>query len=178
MKRILGPLFALVVLLSMTSTAAAAPTQDGAAIWGTHVVQTGETLFCLGRAYGVDPWAIARQNGIVNVNLIMPGVKLQIPNAPRVLPPGPICVRQFDVPGGGATPTPPPTTTPAPTATPHPAISCGNCTCAQVHTVVTGETLTSIAIKYNVNMWTIAKCNCITNLHYIQIGAKLCIPAP
>ena len=34
--------------------------------WGTaryHVVRAGETLFSIGRRYGVNPWAIASANG-------------------------------------------------------------------------------------------------------------------
>jgi LysM repeat protein len=120
-------------------------------ILGYHTVQQGETLYCIGRAYGVDPYAIATQNGIVNPNLIQPGQVLAIPNVPRSLPAGRVCARQFD---DG---TPPPS-------------------CRQYHTVAPGETLYSISVQYGVSMWAIAEANHIFNLHYIRAGQVLCIP--
>lgn len=134
-------------------------------ILGQHTVKTGETLYCIGRAYGVDPWAIGVQNAIANVNSIQPGTVLSIPNAPKALPAGPVCTPQF-----GATPTPPP-----PTPTPNPA-TCGGCACTQYHTVALGNTLTQIALLYGKDMHTIAQCNCIYNLNYIRSGDTLCIP--
>lgn len=46
-----------------------------------HTVSPGETLFSIGRLYGVSPWAIASYNGIVNPNLIYPWQVLAIPSA-------------------------------------------------------------------------------------------------
>jgi LysM repeat protein len=115
-----------------------------------HVVQPKETLYCIGRAYGVDPYAIARRNGILNPNLIHVGQKLAIPDAPRSLPPGRVCPRQFD----GVTP-------------PH---------CRWYHTVAPGENMYRISLRYGVNMWAIAEANYILNLHAIRAGQVLCIP--
>jgi LysM repeat protein len=121
---------------------------------GYHTVQPGETLYCIGRAYSVSPWAIASHNGIVSPNAIYPGWVLAIPDAHAVLPGGPTCARQFPSPG------------PAP------------CACAAYHTVVTGENLYRISLHYGVSMWRIAECNGIINLNYIQVGQVLCIPGP
>lgn len=123
-----------------------------AGILGQHTVRLGETLYCIGRAYGVDPYAIAARNAIVNPNLIYPGLVLDIPNMPRSLPAGRVCPRQFD----GAPPPPPP--------------------CRWQHTVVWGENLYRISLRYGVSMWTIARANAITNLHLIIAGQRLCIP--
>jgi LysM repeat protein len=109
-------------------------------------------LFCIGRGYGVDPYAIARANSVVNPNLIYPGQVLAIPDVPRFLPPGPVCARQCGAP------------------TPVPA------TCRWYHTVVWGENLYRISLRYGVSMWAIAEANYIFNLHYIQAGQVLCIP--
>jgi len=121
-------------------------------ILGYHTVRSGETLYCIGRAYGVDPYAIATQNGILNPNVIHAGLVLAIPNAPRVLPPGRVCPRQFD---GG---------TPTPTG------------CRWYHTVVWGENLYRISLRYGVSMWAIAEVNHILNLNYIRAGQVFCIP--
>jgi hypothetical protein len=129
-------------------------------ILGKHTVKAGETLYCIGRAYGVDPNAIATQNSIVYTNLIYPGTVLDIPDAAKTIVPGPVCKAQF---GTTVPPTEPPD-------------ACGGCTCAKYHVILWGNTLTQISALYGVDMWTIAQCNCIYNLNYIRAGATLCIP--
>jgi LysM repeat protein len=119
---------------------------------GYHTIRSGETLFCIGRAYGVDPYAIAEENGIVNPSVISPGQVLAIPDVPRTLPSGPVCARQFD----GPTPEPP--------------------DCRWSHTVVRGENLYRISLRYGVGVWAIADANGITNIHLIRTGQVLCIP--
>jgi LysM repeat protein len=133
-------------------TAVPVPTTIPGTIICYHTVKPGETLFCIGRGYGVDPYAIAIANSIVNPNLIYPGQVLAIPDAPRFLPPGPVCARQC----GGPTPVP--------------------SSCRWYHTVVWGENLYRISLRYGVSMWAIAEANYIFNLHYIQAGQVLCIP--
>ena len=70
----------LVVVLSLliSSVAFAAPAQSGGS-W--YTVRWGDTLFSIGRAYGVSPWAIASANGITNMNLVYAGSSLWIPCA-------------------------------------------------------------------------------------------------
>jgi LysM repeat protein len=131
-------------------TPTASPTPTGN-ILGYHTVRLGETLFCIGRAYGVDPYAIATRNGILNPNVIHAGHVLAIPDVPASLPPGRVCPRQFN----GETP---------PSG------------CRWYHTVVLGENLYRISLRYGVSMWTIAEANHILNLHYIRAGQVLCIP--
>lgn len=45
----------------------------------SHWVSPGQTLLMISRTYGVDPFAIARANGIFNLNLIYAGTSLCIP---------------------------------------------------------------------------------------------------
>jgi len=154
MKRAISVLVvSLIIALAVPPTAGAAPSEW--AILGYHVVQPGETLFCIGRAYGVDPWAIAAQNSIVCASCIYPGMVLAIPAAYTVLPPGPVCTPQF----GDYYYYP-------------------SCTCAAYHTVALGDTLTHISLVHGVSMWRIAECNGIYNLNYIRAGDVLCIPNP
>ena len=44
-----------------------------------HTVGTGETLFSLGRKYGVSPFAIADANGLPNNAQLTMGQKVRIP---------------------------------------------------------------------------------------------------
>jgi len=120
-------------------------------ILGNHTVRSGETLYCIARAYGVDPYAIAAQNGILNPNLIHPGQVLKIPNKPYTLPAGRTCPRQFNGDDDDKD-------------------------CRWYHTVVAGENLYRIGLKYSVSMYTIAGANGITNMNLIYVGDVLCIP--
>jgi LysM repeat protein len=64
-----------------------------------HTVRRGEHLYCIGRAYGVDPAAIASANQLLNPSLLYPGQVLTIPMVPWVsIPYGPICEAQFSPP--------------------------------------------------------------------------------
>lgn len=86
-----------------------------APIIGQHVVQGGETVFCIGRTYGVLPGAIGEANRLNNTLIIFPGQRLDIPQVrwPTILP-GPVCAPQFVSPFPGL---PMPTATSAATAT-------------------------------------------------------------
>ncbi len=140
-----------------------------APVLGNHTVKFGESLYCIGRAYQVSPWAIAQQNNVMWPYTIFPNQVLQIPNVRWFnIPTGPVCTAQF-TPPPLATPTPGPTPTPAPTATPAPA-------CRAQYTVVPGDTLTSIAARYNSTIWAIGQANHILNLNLIFPGQVLCIP--
>jgi LysM repeat protein len=147
---------ALLVILGILSLIVR-PAEARPAGWSTicsHVVQPGETLYCIARAYGVSPMAIATYNGLLHPNFIYPGQVLAIPDAFATIVSGPTCVAQ------------------CPAEPPAPA-----CTCAAYHTITTGETLFGIALHYGVSMWRIAECNDILNLNYIRIGDVLCIPS-
>lgn len=67
------------------------------ALVGTHLVGPSETLYCIGRAYQVDPVAIAQANSLSGYAVIVPGQALLIP-ATRwaAIPPGPVCRAQFN----------------------------------------------------------------------------------
>lgn len=48
--------------------------------------------------------------------------------------------------------------------------------CVDIYTISAGDTLYSIAEKYDLPVPLLMKVNCITNPYNLQIGAKLCIP--
>ena len=85
MKRMMIILAAVLILGLLTTTVGyAAPPAYGPIY---HYVRYGETLSSIGRLYGVNPYAIARANGIPNPNRIYAGQVLLIPTyypGPRV----------------------------------------------------------------------------------------------
>ncbi len=85
-KVLLVPLVVLALSLMLVSSVAAAPLPCGDT-W--HWVARGETLFSIGRWYGVSPWAIASANGLVNPNRIYAGQRLYIPAGPCYPAPAP-----------------------------------------------------------------------------------------
>lgn len=149
-------LTALLATLIAARPAAAKPLEQ-APVLANHVVQPGEWLYCIARGYGVSPNAIYYANGLVNPNLLSPGMVLVIPNVPATLPPGPWCPPQGQLP-----PPPPP---PPP------------CNCTTYHYVQPGQNLYRIGLMYGVSMWRIAQCNGIANPNYIRAYSYLCIPS-
>ena len=55
-------------------------------------------------------------------------------------------------------------------------IPTGGAQAGTVHVVQPGETLYSIARRYGLDVWSIARANGITNLNYIYVGQRLVIP--
>ncbi|AIY06194.1 polysaccharide deacetylase [Planococcus sp. PAMC 21323] len=100
-----------------------------------YTVKSGDTLYSIAKKFNVTVPALAKANNITNYNLIRVGQVLTIP--------------------GKATP--PPAT-------------------AVKYTVKAGDTLYSIARKYNVTVSDLAKANSITNFNLIQVGQVLTIP--
>lgn len=114
-----------------------------------HAVRPGETLFAIGRLYGVNPWFLARFNGIPNPNIIFVGQVLAIAQpGPSAMPP-----RPFQHPTGFA-----------------PNMI--------YHRVMFGETLFSIGRLYGTNPWMIGRANGLLNPNLIFAGQVLCIPGP
>lgn len=68
-------------------------------VLGQHRVESGETLYCIARAYGVAPSAIVAANGLSLPDQLTPGTVLIIPLVPWTeIPPGPACAAQFASP--------------------------------------------------------------------------------
>jgi LysM repeat protein len=67
-----------------------------APIMGRHVVSKDETLFCIARAYGVLPAAIAQANGLFPPFTVLPGQTLNVPAVQwKNIAPGQVCSPQF-----------------------------------------------------------------------------------
>jgi spore germination protein len=72
---LIAGLLVLLQLLWVSGSRAAPPEAGG--FW--HTVRYGETLFSIGRQYGVSPYAICRTNALYNCNYIWAGQSLWIP---------------------------------------------------------------------------------------------------
>jgi LysM repeat protein len=143
-------------------------------------------LYCIGRAYKITPWSIAKENGIWWPYIIFPSQKLRIPNQVwSPIPSGPICTAQFTP---GSTPTPTPSATPVtpgptptvapptatvkpPTATPQPPSGCRT-----TYIVQRGDNLFRIALRFGTTYEVLARVNGIANPRLIYVGQQLCIP--
>lgn len=104
-----------------------------------YTVRPGDTLYSIARRYNTTVARIAQANNIRNINLIRVGQVLRIPG-----------------------------TTPAPAPTPP--------TTTRTYTVRRGDTLYSIARRYNTTVARIAQANNIRNTSLIRVGQVLRIP--
>lgn len=67
------------VLTTTTATTQATPVLTRTVINGYYTVQYGDTMFAIGRSFGVSIWDIAEANGVLNLNTIYAGQALRIP---------------------------------------------------------------------------------------------------
>ncbi len=190
----------LVVLLAATllpASPACATELDQSGV--IHVVGWGETLFSIARRYGVSVDGICAANGITDPTRIYAGQRLTIPTASapaapagtggaHVVQPGENLFRialRYGVtvqalvelngiynPGhvaaGQRLVIPGSATTPSPAYQPQHA--------STIHTVRPGETLSAIAQRYGVSLWTLAQTNDIANPALILPGQTLVVP--
>jgi LysM repeat protein len=77
MRKSVFVLVLVVVLLALTVSIAAAKGDTSGGVY--HTVSYGDTLYRIGRMYGVNPYAIARANNLYNPNYIYAGQVLYIP---------------------------------------------------------------------------------------------------
>lgn len=73
----------LIQLFSVSQSQAAPPADGGGR---HHTVRYGETLSSIGRYYGINPYQIARANGLRNPNYIYQGQRLYIPSRTAYYP--------------------------------------------------------------------------------------------
>lgn len=145
---------------AVVPTATSTPTGDGAGGGsvtvtgnppGTHIVQTGETLFRIAALYNTTVETLATMNNITNPNVIPAGTILKVP-----------VVNATAVPTSSAA-----TATLAPT---------GGTGGVLTHVVQAGENIFRIGLRYNVTVTRLAAANNLRNPNLIFVGQVLVIP--
>jgi LysM repeat protein len=116
----------------------------------THTVQPGEGFFAIAGRYRLPPVSLARANGLQLTSVLTPGQRLRIPGRS-------IAISK-------------PKPKPKPAAT-RPASSAG-----ARHTVGPGESFFSIAQRYHVSPWRLARANGLPLMATIVPGQRLRLP--
>jgi len=150
MKKITVTLVLVTILLVLSASMVAA------AGGNYHKIRRGETLFGIGRQYGISPYYIAQVNNLTNPDCIYADQVLYI-HVENTRPPRRPDNKDYDY---GCN------------------YNCGNDGGynGTSHTVAYGETLSSIGYKYGVSAWAIASANGLYNIDYIYAGQTLYIP--
>jgi LysM repeat protein len=125
-------------------------------VGGVHIVQRGETLTSIAARYGVSVNALAQANGLRSLNFVWVGQRLSVPGAG---------------PAPQPTPAPQPAPAPQPTPAPQPAPQ------GDTHIVQVGDTLASIAQRYNTTVAALVAANGLPNPNFIWVGQRLKVSA-
>jgi LysM repeat protein len=140
----------------MLPTPTALPTSDPC----FYVVQPGEWPYAIARKLQIDAQSLIAANPAIASGQLQPGDRLIVPNCQPA-----------------ATPTPPPPAaaptlaSEGPAATPIPVID-------RVYTVADGDTLGSIARKFNTTVRELQIVNELGEGSFIRVGQQLRIPEP
>jgi murein DD-endopeptidase MepM/ murein hydrolase activator NlpD len=132
-----------------------------------HILEKGETLYSVARAYGLKPDVIAKANSIDDPSKLRAGTKLLIPGARPDAPAMPNDAT--GMPDG-------PALSSDASAVPEDAAGAAQ-TAAQKYKVVKGDTLFSIARAYSVGLDSLRAANRLGPSSVIKPGDILSIPA-
>ncbi len=197
-------LLGLGLLLVLAATVHAAPLMDDDII---HIVRAGETLSSIAQQYGVTVTELVEANRLTNANAIYVGQKLRIPRTGgahttgkrsrtiHVVQPGEtlssiaaqygvsieaialasnISVdsilrvgQKLTIPGEEPEPS---ESSQAPQPTPEPT--------PQIYVVRPGDTLSSIAERFNTSVVALARANNLSSPSVVFVGRRLIIPQP
>jgi LysM repeat protein len=149
-----------------TTTVAAPAANPAAALPAAglnYTVQSGDTLSLISARYGLDWRQVAQVNQLANPEIIEVGQVIRLPGVqgPAATTANQTTGATQPVAGTGAT------TTTAPTTAANPA---GR------YTVQAGDTLSSIAARYNLTWQALAAANGLTGADFIRVGQVLTIP--
>jgi murein DD-endopeptidase MepM/ murein hydrolase activator NlpD len=148
-----------------TGTITPRPAASGRSGWtgqggSTVVVQQGDTSASLAQRYGVPQNALLEANNIPSGSALMPGQRVTIP-----------VFRSSGVPAASGTTAAPSATLRAPASQSQAQAPRGG-----AHTVEAGETLYSVARRYQVSPGTLAASNGLSLDHRVRVGERLTLP--
>jgi murein DD-endopeptidase MepM/ murein hydrolase activator NlpD len=133
-----------------------------------HVLERGETLYSVARAYGIKPDALAKANSIEDPSRLKSGMKLLIPGATNA-PGGANTASASGAPGGA-------NATNAPDSASDPAAANGRSTAPKKYKVAKGDTLFSIARSFGVGLDALRAANQLNAGSVLKSGDSLIIP--
>jgi peptidoglycan hydrolase-like protein with peptidoglycan-binding domain len=117
-----------------------------------HIVRAGEGFFLIADHYGIPALSLAHANRLQLTSVLTPGQRLRVPG------------RSIAIAKPKAKPKPKPPTV-------RPVASSG-----ARHTVATGESFFSIAQRYHVSPWRLARTNRLSLMSTIVPGQRLTLP--
>ncbi len=120
---------------------------------GSYTVRSGDTLWKIGRIFGIHYLTIAKANDLAAPYWLRVGQVLTIPGT-----------------GSPATPAPTPVPTPAPTPAPATSMPSGS------YKVRSGDTLWKIGQTYGISYLSIARANGLVAPYWLRVGQVLTIP--
>lgn len=112
----------------------------------THVVQPGEGFFVIAARYRVAPRALALRNRLTLTSVLVPGQRLRLPAGARILAPAPSGSRVAQAPT------------------------------TAIHVVRPGEGFYTIAARWSVSPWELARVNGLELQSVLQPGQRLKLP--
>jgi LysM repeat protein len=115
-----------------------------------HVVAAGEGFYSIAERYHLLPARLAKGNGLALTSVLTPGQRLRIPGRTT----------------GITVPAVPPKSVPKPSST-----------AGSRHTVGAGESFFSIAQRYHVSPWRLARTNRLSLMATIVPGQRLTLPS-
>lgn len=155
------PLVLLVIVFAMLLCIAhgtVTQAQDGPR---QHVVKTGENLYRIALQYGLSVDQMARANGITDYSRVYVGQVLVIPDQ--------------NAPAASAVVTMP-TPTAVTTTTTVVTTAATTATASTAYVVARGDTIKTIAAKFNITWQSLVTANNLTNPNLIYPGQQLVIP--
>jgi murein DD-endopeptidase MepM/ murein hydrolase activator NlpD len=149
---------------AIQQAAAGQDARQGTASRRVHVVTEGQSLYAIARLYGLSIPSLIETNQLAPPYKLAVGQQLVVPDRARTAtaPAATQMATAVSTQVSAPTPAPKPAATPAPAAT---------------HVVQSGDTVYSIAQRYQVDMDTLVRLNTIPDSYFISPGQRLLLPS-
>ena len=141
---------------------------------GTYTVQAGDSIIALASRFGVTQQALASANGLQPFDRLFIGQVIKIPGASQSQQPP---TQQPPTPTSAAIATAVPAPPVPATTTPQPVTSAQNAQAGKPaqYTVQTGDSLSSIAAKFNTTVDSLMSLNKLTDANFLRAGQVITV---